>query len=528
MGDCRTDQSGRGSHVEVTPAVQGDHPLMSDYWARYRKRTYIIITTFHCTFTILAFVTLELLGITSMGWPLLFGVAFISAAILNAVTITLIHFLGKPFRDLVQAVVLVAGEPSTNTPANPNIPQYEKDGFRDILQTVYELDASREEGADTAQITASDVLSRALSNVSTGIIILNPAHKIIYHNNAAAVRVNTRNEMMLDLLFPTDDSFEQWLQKAEKSKLSSEHQWIRIANKLPGENGRRIFDIVASYHKGAEAETVLTLIDRTNNYLPEEDELDFISFAAHELRGPITVIRGYLDVLRDELSSTLSPEQAELLERLIVTSNRLTSYVNNILNASKYDRRHLRLHLSEEKLRSIYNNIADDMQLRATAQNRLLVIDIPDSLPTVAADSNAVGEVLGNLIDNAIKYSNEGGLVHVSARPIPGFIEVSVVDRGIGIPVSLMPNLFHKFYRSHRSRETVAGTGIGLYISKAIVSSHGGSITASSVENEGSTFSFTLPIYDTVADKLKSGDNNNQSLIEHGSGWIRNHSLYRG
>ena len=216
------------------------------------------------------------------------------------------------------------------------------------------------------------------------------------------------------------------------------------------------------------------------------------------------------------------------MERLIVTSNRLSSYVNNILNAAKYDRKHLRLHLSEERITDIYKTISDDMQLRASAQNRLLVIDIPDTLPTVAADNNAVGEVLGNLIDNAIKYSNEGGLVHVTAHATPGFVEVAVIDRGIGIPVSVMPNLFHKFYRSHRSRETIAGTGIGLYISKAIVSSHGGTITARSVENEGSTFSFTLPIYDSVADKLKSGGDNNQSLIEHGSGWIRNHSLYRG
>jgi signal transduction histidine kinase len=118
--------------------------------------------------------------------------------------------------------------------------------------------------------------------------------------------------------------------------------------------------------------------------------------------------------------------------------------------------------------------------------------------------------------------------VHVTAQQVPGFIEISVIDRGIGMPSSVLPNLFHKFYRSHRSRETVAGTGIGLYICKAIVSSHGGIITARSVENEGSTFSFTLPIYDTVAEKLRAGNNSNASLIEHGSGWIRNHSLYRG
>lgn len=507
---------------------QDQQTPMRDYWPRYRKRIYIVITTFHCTFMLLTFGLLELLGATSLGPFMLFGIIFAGSVVLNAVTITIIHIQGKPFRDLVQAVVLVAGEPSAEAPTNPNIARYEKDGFRDILQTVYELGAKREAAQLNTPIASSvnDLLGAGLDGSSTGIIILQPNHSVAYHNSAAPVRVNTDSSLSIDLQFPPDDTLEKWLQKVEKTKLTAERQWTRVANKLPGEKERRIYDVSASFHKDSSAETVVTLFDRTRDYMPEEDELDFISFAAHELRGPITVIRGYLDVLHDELKPVLEQDQAELVERLIVTSNRLSSYVNNILNASKYDRRHLRLHLSEEKVRSIYETIADDMQLRASAQNRLLVVDLPDNLPTVAADGNAVSEVLGNLIDNAIKYSNEGGLVHVTAHTIPGFVEISVIDRGIGMPVSVMPNLFHKFYRSHRSRETVAGTGIGLYISKAIVASHGGSITARSVENEGSTFSFTLPIYDTVASKLKEGDNN-QSLIEHGSGWIRNHSLYR-
>jgi signal transduction histidine kinase len=272
----------------------------------------------------------------------------------------------------------------------------------------------------------------------------------------------------------------------------------------------------------------MILLDRTSTYMPEEDDLDFISFAAHELRGPITVIRGYLDVLNDELGPVLENDQAELMQRLVVTANRLTSYVNNILNASRYDRRHLQLHLSEESVGRIYSSIADDMEMRAKSQNRLLVTDIPKELPTVAADSAAISEVMGNLIDNAIKYSNEGGLVHVTARTIPGFVEISVIDRGIGMPSSVLPNLFHKFYRSHRSRETVAGTGIGLYICKAIVGSHGGTIDVRSIENEGSTFSFTLPIYDTVAAQLQASRGSNASLIEHGNGWIRNHNMLRG
>jgi len=508
---------------------ESDRPLMRDYWAKYRFRTYIIITCAQCSVLLLGFALLEVFGVTRLGVMWFFGAAFIGASLLNAVTIALIHYIGRPFRDLVQAIVLVAGEPTSYTPPNPNIHEYDKDGFRDILQTVYELGAHDQPIVEPApQTVIDDAVMSGLDETTTGIIMLNSEGEAMYYNHAAPVRIDSNGKAILDLVFPEGETLQDWLEKVRPNKFSAEQQWQRIPDKLPGEKDRRLFDIAASFHKTSKAETVLTLFDRTNLYTPEEDELDFISFAAHELRGPITVIRGYLDVLQEELGPAMANDQEELMQRLIVTANRLTSYVNNILNASRYDRRHLKLHLSEESVRHIYDVIADDMQMRAQAQNRLLIIDIPETLPTIAADVAAVGEVLGNLIDNAIKYSNEGGLVHVTARAVPGFVEVSVIDRGIGMPTSVMPNLFHKFYRSHRSRETVAGTGIGLYICKAIVSSHGGTITARSVENEGSTFSFTIPIYDTVAEKLKASNNSNQSLIEHGSGWIRNHSLYRG
>jgi len=297
---------------------------------------------------------------------------------------------------------------------------------------------------------------------------------------------------------------------------------------LPGEDDRRMFDLIASYQKGSVAETVLTLVDRTGQYMPEEEDLDFIAFAAHELRGPITVIRGYLDVLGDELENTLAADQKELLKRLVVSANRLSSYVNNILNASRFDRRHLKVHMREQTVAGIYSLIQNDMQLRASSQNRILMTNIPTNLPTVAADAGSISEVLGNLIDNAIKYSNDGGAINVTAALVGDFVEISVQDNGIGMPGAVVSSLFHKFYRSHRSRETVAGTGIGLYIVKAFVESNGGTVSVRSAEGQGSIFSFTLPVYATVAEKLKSSDNSNENLIEHGNGWISNHAMYRG
>lgn len=233
-------------------------------------------------------------------------------------------------------------------------------------------------------------------------------------------------------------------------------------------------------------------------------------------------------MLEDELKDVLKDDQHELFHRLTVSANRLSGYINNILNTSRYDRRHLKVHLAETTVGEVYDTIRDDMELRANAQNRLLSVEIPDTLPKIAGDPASLGEVFGNLIDNAIKYSNEGGSINVTAAYNVDKVEISIIDHGIGMPSNVIGNLFQKFYRSYRSRETVAGTGIGLYISKAIVESHGGNISVRSEDGKGSTFTVSLPTFDSVAAKLKAGDNTNEGLIDQGSGWIKNHSMFRG
>ncbi len=112
-----------------------------------------------------------------------------------------------------------------------------------------------------------------------------------------------------------------------------------------------------------------------------------------------------------------------MFHRLTVSANRLSGYINNILNTSRYDRRHLKMHLAETTVTNVYATIRDDMALRASSQNRLLTVTIPDGLPTIAADTASLSEVLGNLIDNAIKYSNEGGAIAVTAASKGDMIE---------------------------------------------------------------------------------------------------------
>ncbi|MDX2776112.1 HAMP domain-containing sensor histidine kinase [Streptomyces caniscabiei] len=501
--------------------------MVRDYWPRFGGRATLLVLLFQVIAVLLTGCMFMALQLYVHELPL-YATLLILFGIVAATNLILFRILLSPLREITSALAHISGEPTSVTPPNPNAQRFERDGLRPVLQLIYKL-ASGDTQPKPELAKLSTDLSEALNNAGVGFIILGDDHKVTFANNRAPVHTDMDGNTIIDLIFEDEDNLYVWLKECEENAVHAERTWQRVANKIIGEEGRKIYDITASYHKGSQAEAVITLFDRTGMYLPEDEDLDFIAFAAHELRGPITVIRGYLDVLSDELDGKLEDDQVELMKRLVVSANRLGSYVNNILNASRYDRRHLKMHLRESSVADIYETIDDDMKLRAASQNRVLSVHFPDDLPTIAADRASISEVFSNLIDNAIKYSNEGGIVNVTARVDGDFVTIAVEDHGIGMPGSVVSNLFHKFYRSHRSRETVAGTGIGLYICKAIVESHGGHISVRSTEGEGSTFEFSLPVYATVEDTLKANNNSNEGLIEHDeTGWIKNHAMYRG
>jgi signal transduction histidine kinase len=509
--------------VEIMPKQ------IRDFLPQFNKRV-ILRIIFMNIITVAAIATILILThifklVSIELWSLMLGLLVVSIVS----SLFSVAAANRPTQDLLNAIIHISGEATATPPPNPNDKRYAGTGFQAALQTLYELASRDKEVSEASPVSeTTSIIESALNQTTSGLVVLDHDRNIAYSNHAAPVHIDQNSKKSLALLFNGTDTLDAWLDVCEKESVHAEHIWTRISDKLPEAEDRHLFDVIASYEKGTKSETVITLIDRTDIYNVNEQELDFIAFAAHELRGPITVIRGYLDVLEDELSDVLKDDQHELFRRLTVSANRLSGYINNILNTSRYDRRHLSVHMSEESLASVYAIIGDDMSLRAKAQNRLLSVSFPADLPTIAADPASLSEVLGNLIDNAIKYSNEGGAINVTAEVKGDFVEIDVEDHGIGMPGNVVGNLFQKFYRSHRSRETVAGTGIGLYISKAIVESHGGSISVRSEEGKGSTFSALIPIYATVADKLQASDNSNQGLIEHGDGWIKNHSMYRG
>lgn len=504
--------------------------MVRDYWPRYRRRMIALTVLMQITITLIVALALILAGFNpdTLAFALI-----ITAVIVTSIATNLLLLLTTillPLRDLTAALTHVSGEPSDIRPPNQNASYYERDGFSPLLHLIYRLAAEGNKPAPTSKQVSSSLLNAAVGHSSASIIILDEKGVIVYASPHAPVREDTSGQPELALIFEDEVDFSMWFRDSVERFVRSDKTWLRIASHIVGEPNRRIFDISANYEKGSKAPVVLVCFDRTNIYQPEDEQLDFISFAAHELRGPVTVIHGYLDILSQELPQTPDFDETRLLlSRLIVSSNRLGGYISNILNASRFDRRHLKMQLEERTIDSVYNIIRDDMSLRASTQNRLLTVDIPSDLPTVAVDQSSLSEVLSNLIDNALKYSHEGSTITVRTRLDGAFVRTDVIDTGIGMPASVVGNLFHKFYRSHRSRETVAGTGIGLYITKAIVESHGGTIEVKSEEGKGSIFSFTVPTYASVAEKLLASDNTNTGLIRSGAnGWIKNHAKYRG
>lgn len=477
-------------------------------------------------------VLLIVLGIllTGMGLDLLITAVYflLPVAVLQTFAFIIIgNYALEPLDYLSRTVTQLSDQPHDTVPPNLNGTRHERTGFKLMIDTIYARTLNGQKSAtDPAE---QSLQTQLLDSLPGGVIALSDQRVVSYSNELAPVVTDTNGVKSIQLDFDAGDSLEDWLNIVEISEVKAQKIWMRVQTAPPGTDGRRVYDIVANYQKNAieGSDTLVLLFDQTARYAVSENALDFMALAAHELRGPITVIRGYLDILRPELGP-LTPDQSQLFDRLEVSSSRLSGYISNILNAAKFDRRHLKLHLREDRVTDVLALVSDDLALRASTQGRLLSVSIPADLPTIAADRNSLSEVIANLVDNGIKYSHEGGQVVITAGVDGDSVRFSVQDFGMGIPSSVVGNLFTKFYRSHRSKLTVAGTGLGLYISKAIVESHGGKMSVTSTEGQGSTFSFSVPIYATVKDKLLAGGDENQGIIETSSGWIKNHSMYRG
>jgi two-component system phosphate regulon sensor histidine kinase PhoR len=219
---------------------------------------------------------------------------------------------------------------------------------------------------------------------------------------------------------------------------------------------------------------------------------DFVANVSHELRTPLTTIKGYAETL---LEGALKEEVAfQFIQVIKRQSDRLAKIVEDLLTLSKIESKEFQLKIENLLLREVIEDVLNFIQETAEKKKISISLELPDTL-MVKADRNYLEQILTNLIDNAIKYGQEGGRLIISATQIKQIeIEIAVRDDGLGIPKEDLPRIFERFYRvdKGRSRE-LGGTGLGLSIVKHLVQAHGGRVWAESQLGEGSTFFFTLP-----------------------------------
>lgn len=443
--------------------------------------------------------------------------------------------VSRPFNILLQAMLHVSSEESSTMPPSVVAAQSRDPFIKTMVESIFRLaSASYDITSDIEDRRV--ILEKALNGMPIAVLLFDAEGGFVYGNKVGDQIIDYDDnqavgeplEKLLDLHYQTDETIQSWLEVCRKNKFREDKFWERVSL-LRQDNSKNIYDVIAHYDKGDEhgIELIVALVDRTNEYMVDESELDFVALAAHELRSPITVIRGYLDVFDDELKETFTVEQRALLQKMTVSAEMLSGYVNNILNVARVDQGHIKLHIRKADWGSIVKAAHEDLTLRAQVHGRKLRLEMPDKMPEVAVDRVSITEVINNLVDNAIKYSREGDEVLIKVTSDDNQISTEVIDHGVGIPEPVVGNLFKKFYRSHRTRQGVTGTGLGLYLTKVIIDSHGGNIWVRSKEGKGSTFGFELPTYDTIADTLKAGNNDGEGIRRSSHGWIKNHSLNR-
>jgi two-component system phosphate regulon sensor histidine kinase PhoR len=242
---------------------------------------------------------------------------------------------------------------------------------------------------------------------------------------------------------------------------------------------------------GGPPGVLLTLHDLTGIRQVETTRREFVSNVSHELRTPLASLKAMVETL--EAGALEEPRVArDFIGRIHREIDRLNSLVGDLLELARLERGQTGLRLSPVDLGPLVDEVRGQFEARATAKAIALEAALPDGLPRVEGEPDRLRQVLVNLLDNALKFTPEGGHIKISASAKGQAVEISVSDTGTGIPAEHLPHIFERFYKVDRSRRD-QGIGLGLAIAKHIVLAHGGELRVESQEGRGSTFSFTVP-----------------------------------
>jgi signal transduction histidine kinase len=340
-------------------------------------------------------------------------------------------------------------------------------------------------------------LLQVTSNMRGGGILLDKEFNVVFTNDATyqllGIDPKTPNSELIEKFFEHFDS--DVIRTYYKECIQGKTFHV---SELDGHG--RVYEIFFHHLKGAQGtgnETTgffILFVDISDAKLLERSKSELVAVASHQLRTPLTAMRGNVEMLIDESFGELNKEQHELLDDIDVSTIRLITMVNEMLDITKIEKGDLEMSLEKLDVKEIIDSVVGD--LAGYAQRHQFEIDSSGLTPGIAieGDRMRVRQVFQNLIDNSIKYSRHPGKLQMSSKQENGKVELTFADNGIGIPKIEQPKLFERFYRASNTAKTASsGSGLGLYIVKSIIEQLGGSIKVESEEEVGTTFFVTLP-----------------------------------
>jgi PAS domain S-box-containing protein len=364
----------------------------------------------------------------------------------------------------------------------------------------------------------ADKTKAIVESIADGVIVFDANNKVIMINPTAELMLNLPVPIVLgrdmrDLIVEADKAFDREATLTVLTVLSAlvgSRERLEAGEPLTQTRfqiGERT--IAASFTSVALTDEGPLNVVAVFRDITKEAEIDrmkseFLSMAAHELRAPMTSIKGYSDMLLMGLAGEQNERQKQFLDTIKANVDRVLEMVNEFSEISRLETGALKLDAEPLHMHDLVSEVITSLQPQIEAKEINLTVEVPPELPKVWGDHTRVIQILTNLITNAYKYTPEKGQITISTQWIDDSVQVDVADTGIGISPQDQEKLFTRFFRAdHPEIRRVAGTGLGLSITKSIVEMHGGQIWVESQLGEGSIFSFTLPLADYMQRDLE-------------------------
>jgi PAS domain S-box-containing protein len=336
--------------------------------------------------------------------------------------------------------------------------------------------------------------ARVLDAVADGVFLVDARGVVLLWNHAAEAITGLAAEQVVG--HTAAEAIPGWAAVAPRVPVVSEvDRAVARAETVPLEVGDRELWLSISGVGFADG-TVYAFRDLTQDRMLEELKADFVSTVSHELRTPLAAVYGAAMTLRRRDFAADEEQRGKLLSVIVQESERLATIVNDILWASRLDAESMRFSIQSCNAEALAHGVIDAANVHRPA-NIEIVLRSPEELPRVAADPDKVRQVLVNLLDNAIKYSPDGGRIEIELTAGSASVRLTVHDEGLGVPPTEQRRIFEKFYRLDPNlTRGVGGTGLGLYICRELVHRMNGRIWMVSprTDGRGSTFAVELPI----------------------------------